>query len=303
MNWVALVSHISNNFSTTKLAKCVGCGNTRIETLFSIEHSTLVKCPQCKLQFISPLPDQTSLDRIYANYYASWNLEQSSSAVSAMKKGTFQSFLECLPLPHDTTGNLLDVGCATGEMLTVAQSKGFDVYGVEISPQGKALCRELFGKDRILGKPLEHGDFPENYFDVITLCDVIEHIPDPPAFLNILADILKPHGLLMIITPDSASWTQKLLGKYWPHYKPEHLYYFNRSNLTLICSGRFEVIIADKAYKVLNLNYIAGILQGYARNRAKRMIGWIFSLLPSVLTHGNFKIHAGEMLMVLRKQC
>lgn len=276
-----------------------------MNVLFFIGSTAVLRCLECKLQFQYPLPDQAVLDKIYENYYSTWNLEHSASTVSAMKNRTFKGFLERLPLPNttDSTGKLLDVGCATGELLTVARSYGFDVFGVEISPQGKTVCSDLFGEEKILGKSLEHGDFPSNYFDIVTLSDVIEHIPDPRALLNILADILKPHGLLLIVTPNSASWTQKLLGRHWPHYKPEHLYYFNSRNLALISSDHFHEIIVEKAYKVLNLNYLAGILLGYARNRTEQIIGWLLKQLPAAISQHNFKVHAGEMLIIFRKNC
>lgn len=280
--------------------KCIVCGNTILKSMFFIGASELVKCRICKLQFLSPLPDQDALDKIYENYYSSWNLDNSSVAVSTMKKNTFRGFIDKLP-PIKLRKTLLDVGCATGEMLEVANSNGYDVYGVEISPRGIVLCKERFGEDKILGKYLECDDYPENFFDVITLSDVIEHISDPPAFLSVLARILKPQGLLMIITPDTSSWTRKILGGYWPHYKPEHLYYFNHSNLSRLCSNYFEPFIAQRAYKTLTISYIAGILQGYSRNMLERILARLLRVLPSCLSAYNFRISAGEMLMIFRK--
>jgi 2-polyprenyl-3-methyl-5-hydroxy-6-metoxy-1,4-benzoquinol methylase len=218
-----------------------------------------------------------------------------------MKNRTFQNVLERLPQSFDS-GRLLDVGCATGEMLAVANDWGFDVYGVEISPKGKELCTERFGANKILGKPLERDDFPADFFSVVTLCDVIEHIPDPVDFLATVYHILEPGGVLIVITPDTASWTHFVMGRRWPHYKTEHLHYFNRANLAKLCADHFAVLTAERAYKSLTIGYMASVINAYSHNATARISARLSSFLPYHWRTKAFKLSIGEMLMILRKR-
>ncbi|MBF0327640.1 MAG: class I SAM-dependent methyltransferase [Nitrospirae bacterium] len=271
-----------------------------LNALFPIGKSSLLSCSLCSLQFLSPLPDRESLNKIYEDYYSVWGIDQLDKEISAMKKKTFSSYLNYLKLPAER-GAFLDVGCATGEMLALAREMGFDVYGVEVSPRGVSLCRKLFGEHKIKGKNIEYDDFPAGFFDVITLSDVLEHLTDPPEFIAMLSKMLKSNGLMLIVTPDTSSFTCRLLGKYWPHYKIEHLHYFNRFNLLKMCSSHFKLLTVTTPYKTLTLNYISNIINGYHRNMLARAIVQFIQWLPQRWRANHFKINTGEMLMLFKK--
>lgn len=295
------LNEFSEAITVLEPINCIVCRSRQIQRRHTVNQYRLARCSDCGLEFLSPQPSQKELEILYQNYYSSWNLDRLADEVSAMKKDTFRNFLSQLP-PAVKHGRFLDIGCATGEMLALAKEKGFDVYGVEISPEGKQFCRDLFGEEKILGKNLEVGDFPESYFDVITLSDVLEHIPDPPAFLGILQQIMKPQGILLIVTPDTSSWTRRLTGRYWPHYKTEHLYYFNQTNLSEMCTAHFDQLTVKRAYKSLTLNYITGILQGYHRNLLTGALTQLIQFLPAQWKSHFFRLYIGEMFMLLQKR-
>jgi 2-polyprenyl-3-methyl-5-hydroxy-6-metoxy-1,4-benzoquinol methylase len=218
-----------------------------------------------------------------------------------MKRDTFRGYFDPL-LQHVSSGTLLDIGCATGELMELAKEMGFDVYGVEISPEGYSICNKKFGEDRIIKSSLKAGDFPSGFFDVITLCDVLEHITEPKVFLEIINDILKPNGLLMIVTPDTSSWACKIMGMRWPHYKEEHVYYYNQSNLVKLLSPNFSIVILKKAYKRLTLNYVAHILQTYSHSRVLKAIAFMSQKLSVVIRSHHFNVHIGESYALFRKR-
>jgi len=280
--------------------KCFICGTANSNRKGAIGKYSLLECPKCGLQFIDPVPDSDRLSAIYSDYYKAWGIDDSPEIVSVMKKGTFSGYLEKIR-NHVRSGRLLDVGCATGEFMQVAQEKGFDVYGAEISPYGIKRCQELFGKDKIITSSLSKDHFPPDYFDVITLADVIEHLSEPAVFWDIIYNVLKPNGILMIVTPDTSSLFKKLMGMRWLHYKEEHIYYYSRFNIALPLSGWFEVVALNSAYKTLNLKYCLDVLRSYSKNVVTRSIIQVFDHLPNRVILYPFKINIGELFVIFRK--
>jgi SAM-dependent methyltransferase len=93
---------------------------------------------------------------------------------------------------------VLDVGCGAGVMTSHMTRYG-EVIGTDFSSSAIELARKLvptatFNAGR---------EIPEGEFDVITLFDVLEHIPQPerPAFIGGLAQRLAPQGRLFVSTP------------------------------------------------------------------------------------------------------
>ena len=99
------------------------------------------------------------------------------------------------------TGRLLDIGTHCGFFLRTARNQGWDLYGIEPSPTNAALAREHFGLNVQTGY-LEDGAFPAEFFDVVTLIDVLEHVPTPVALLQTVRRVLKPGGLLFVKVPN-----------------------------------------------------------------------------------------------------
>jgi 2-polyprenyl-3-methyl-5-hydroxy-6-metoxy-1,4-benzoquinol methylase len=124
-------------------------------------------------------------------------------------------------LPFRRTGRLLDVGCGSGFFVEEASAAGFAAEGSEISAAaaGFARGRGLFVH---LGTLAEAG-LPAGAFDVVTLFEVVEHLPDPAALIAEAAGLLRPGGLLYLTTPNFGGLTRRLLGPAWSVIAPEHV--------------------------------------------------------------------------------
>jgi SAM-dependent methyltransferase len=101
-------------------------------------------------------------------------------------------------------GRLLDVGCGLGYFVQrVAAVPGWEAYGYEISPQAVVYARETLGLATVFCGKVEESDFAPRTFDVITLWDVIEHVPEPDPLLAYLCSLLTDGGMLCMHTPNA----------------------------------------------------------------------------------------------------
>lgn len=91
---------------------------------------------------------------------------------------------------------ILDVGCGTGGMLPILAPHG-RVSGIDMEPLALDYCRRRGFAD----VALQQGFVPAQPLDVITLFDVLEHVPDEAGFLRLLSGWLKPGGLIVITVP------------------------------------------------------------------------------------------------------
>jgi 2-polyprenyl-3-methyl-5-hydroxy-6-metoxy-1,4-benzoquinol methylase len=99
---------------------------------------------------------------------------------------------------------LLDVGCGLGYFIANAQSRGWEVSGVDTSPSWVRLANQRLGADRVACATIEQSALAPGSFDLITAWDVIEHIFDPIQFLLALRELLAPGGRIFIRTPNLA---------------------------------------------------------------------------------------------------
>lgn len=129
---------------------------------------------------------------------------------------------------HKKGGRLLDVGAASGILLEQAAKLGFQGEGVEPS---KSLAKSA----QSAGLNVHLGIFPhpavQGPFDVISLVDVIEHVPIPVPLLKDIAAHLKPDGVGVLTTPDVESLVARRLGPRWWHFRVAHIGYFGKQTM------------------------------------------------------------------------
>ena len=94
---------------------------------------------------------------------------------------------------------VLDVGCGTGAMLAMF-SKEFDAYGTDTSPIAIEYSRQR-GLANAFCCTLENFPHPEMRFELLTMLDVLEHIPDEGAVLRAAHQKLNPRGRILLTVP------------------------------------------------------------------------------------------------------
>lgn len=136
--------------------------------------------------------------------------------------------------PQET--RLLDVGCSSGALLLTARAMGFDSHGVEPWAEAAETARSA-GLDVKTGF-LEDAGFPDATFDALILMEVVEHLGEPRPLLAECRRVLKPGGILLVTTPNFASWTARLMGARWDGLSLTkmggHVSFFNPGSIRLI---------------------------------------------------------------------
>jgi SAM-dependent methyltransferase len=154
------------------------------------------------------------------------------------------------------SGRLLDVGCAYGFFLQEA-CPFYEVAGIELS-EDAAVYGRAQGLRVLSGAADEKNLAQLGMFDVIVLLDVIEHLPDPQATLELCARHINPQGIMVITTGDFASLYARLAGASWRLMTPpQHLWYFTRNSIERM-AGPFGLRIEafDHPWKIVPLSLI-----------------------------------------------
>jgi SAM-dependent methyltransferase len=166
------------------------------------ERIQFCQCRSCGLVYMNPRLTEAAIARFYDTVYASG----ASTAFESDQQNRKNYLLDVTAsLLKTDQPHILDIGCGAGQFLRVAQQRGWQVSGSELSGVAAATA------SRILGVPIYHGDFRDmplaaGSVDVVAMQSVVEHLRAPISFLNDSAALLKPGGVLMFNVPNVASW-------------------------------------------------------------------------------------------------
>jgi 2-polyprenyl-3-methyl-5-hydroxy-6-metoxy-1,4-benzoquinol methylase len=201
-----------------------------------------VKCKNCQLIYMNPMEKVSKTNEYYSK---AKNTHAPTIRESYLR--TAESQVRLVRKYANGT-NLLDIGCAQGFFLFDASKAGYTAKGIEIAQDAATYARREFGLD-IEAKPFEELQFAENYFDVVTLWQVLEHVPYPLMMLKEVHRILKPGGLLVVSTPNIEAIPAKILRKRWWDIKRLHINQFTTRTLTDILQNTGFKNISSASYR------------------------------------------------------
>jgi SAM-dependent methyltransferase len=147
--------------------------------------------------------------------------------------------------------NLVELGCAYGFFLDEARAKSYEISGLELCEDAVKDCQSR-GHRNVYRKEISKESLSLfSKADVVVMLDVIEHLPDPVAAVEAIANLLNPGGVLLMTTGDFASGIAKITGEHWRLMTPpQHLWFFTPNALKTLCA-RFglELIYLDHPWK------------------------------------------------------
>ena len=158
----------------------------------------LVSCRTCDLVFTNPRPSERLLAAFYSGDTYDCHDPNLTSAGGVQADVILSRVTKLLPSAAPKT--LLDFGCGAGGFLLSAQQRGWDAQGFEPGRRGIETCRR-----HGLTVTSDLSALPRDYFGVITLQHVFEHLSNPTAVLSQLRPLLRSDGLLLVQVPNARS--------------------------------------------------------------------------------------------------
>ncbi len=220
----------------------------------------LVECTNCSLVYLNPRPTKAEIGKYYPqeNYYAYQDLDDErwdnfrqkvknfilesqpgySKNWQLLRSLIWSVFKRSLMIqtPFIPGGRILDVGCGNGYFLKWMKEHGWETYGVEISNSACQIAEK--NGITVFNGELRGARYPSNYFDVVTMNQVLEHVYSPRAYFREIKRILKPNGLLIACVPNFNSFESHLFGSNWLALEvPRHLYFFTPQTLTALAQS------------------------------------------------------------------
>lgn len=223
-----------------KVTGCHLCGDRRVQPLFHRRNPKggkwnywVVRCPTCGLLYRSPAVRPAKLHVLYRKQYSRFL----TGHYSETRKDRYRMVMDAFdPVFADGTGRrVFDHGCGTGLFLDVAAERGFEPYGVDLSPDSIEEARKRpSGRHAHFGKPTDVPEIAAGGFDVITLWSVLAHLARPVDDIRMLRGLLADDGVLLILTVNAASLQLKAHGEDWGGFTKNHLAVYSPSTLKLL---------------------------------------------------------------------
>ena len=281
-----LLSH--KNVNHHKRSDCPLCRSSQQTDYRQVDSYRIVRCDQCHFLFVSPLPSQEELAAFYQQptYYEGSDLGYDDYLGDRHRHEQLaRGRLRRIASMHPGRGAILDVGCAAGFFLSVAQSHGWQTAGIELSSSMADYATQLLGH-QIAPTLTDSGVQPES-LDAVTLWEYIEHIPDPQDEITRLVALLKPGGVLALSTPNTNYWVAVHQPDRWREYKPPaHVGFFTPATLQrmLETGGLEQITIVHATPRAPTQPYLLQRLLLLLRDRVgngadrRTPLWWSFSL-------------------------
>lgn len=179
-----------------------------------------------------------------------------SVSMRARQHDQFKNFVERFSL---TKKNILEIGSGRGEYLSILKELPVNVFGMEHNVASAKAANEK-GLKTFRAYPADLSGPPEGMmFDAFVSVNVLEHVPDPGAFLRASANLLVDNGVGMISVPD---FEFELKDNYLFSFMSDHLCYFSQATLhSALSIHGFEVV---SIFKNTELNVITAYVKKHS---------------------------------------
>jgi len=295
-----------------KMKSCPICRSSKITPLFRKNEREIVRCENCRVLFVDPMPSKKELDNLYnQEYWEDKNFRGETSLgyfAYIKERDSIEEYgrriLRILRMKGEGK-KLLDVGCSLGFMLKIfGEFGGFRVFGVDLSKYAIDFGRKELGLKNLFLGDLKRAHFRDNFFDVVTCFHTIEHVAGPISLLKEMARVLKDGGTLVLATPDVNSLYRKVMGANWFSFRHrEHLYFFGEESVSSLLkkAGFRKILVLSEPIRVYRFSHLLGGIRYYFKGGAARGIASVLEILGKSFRGFWLPVPLGNILVLARK--
>lgn len=239
---------------------CPACQGQEARSLSLRQNGqNLWRCRRCHAVHWNAVWPEEDFMNHYRDYYAEAPVNH-----NVLTNQRYQAVLERMER-YLKPGRLADIGCGMGQFLSVAEARGWQGVGLEVSSSACRRLRELKAsrgwRFEVLEADVLNVEFPKESTQAAILIEVLEHLPEPAAALRRIREWMVPGGLLYLTTPNFDSLSRLALASHWRAIGREHLCLFNPRSLgSLLIQTGFEPV--EMKTKNVDAAGILGRLRG-----------------------------------------
>lgn len=290
------------------IKKCEICGSRNISHIFKQydknlnikECFSVFKCANCYSLFLNPQPTEKDLEKYYSKdkYYSLKRIDTKESRKTKLKLKLYDIYFNpkenktlikimFSPIKFIIRGTkivkdnkLLDIGCGSGQFLYEMRQFEMNTYGIEpgdFDKEGNKKYDLNIKKSNLL-----KTKYPKEYFDLITMNHVLEHLDNPNQTLMEIKRIIKKDGLFIFAVPNINSLAHKIFKKNWYQLDiPRHLWNYSDKNI--------KIILEKNGFNIQRIRYNSrpsqfSVSLKYLLNVKSRRIEQILNVLLLPLT-------------------
>ena len=298
--------------SIVTYSSCPLCFSSHFDVIFSCKDYTvsqetydILECSNCSLRFTQGIPTEKFIGKYYQSHDYISHSDSDRGFVNVLYKaarsytiGRKRHFL--MQQTGKLTGQVLDVGSGTGAFLNEMRDNGWQVTGLEPDAGARQKAKALYGIEANV--PDELFNLPTNYYDVITMWHVLEHVHRLHENIEQFKKLLKPDGKIVIAVPNYTSKDGAHYGPFWAAYDvPRHLYHFSPKAMEKL-NGQHNLVLRKIVPMWLDGFYISLLSEKYKTGRNRLLAGFWQGLKTMVALFSNVKASSSLVYVLEKKQ-
>ena len=292
--------------------RCPVCESGSFVARFVKDGFRYVTCDSCGLVYINPQLTQDALNRVYNDKELRlffMNEILLTSGESDQRK-EFESRIKTIATyTSNSYPRLIDIGCAAGNFMMIANDHGFAVEGIELDKLYVDYATATRGLV-VHKQPLWELDIHEGAFDVVTMWDILEHLPDPMRTLSEAARVLSHGGILAFTTINHECINQRMLKDRWRYWMPpDHICSFTPEILkSMLGKAGFSIVHVKHTYmfEIIEENYLRFLSLSADNDTAAKVSNKVkkgASFVLGRIAQGIFEtLKSGDIIMVIARK-
>jgi SAM-dependent methyltransferase len=269
-----------------KSRSCPICNSEHRELLYSqkfiamssgslLDSYDVVVCQACGFGYADNIPEQEVFDTYYQEM-SKYEYQEHSGKESQQDLVRFQAVVDILVPFLSPQSKVLEIGCATGKMLSLLQEKGeFEVTGVDPSPVCTETAKRLYDIS-VHNYNLWNLPVPTQKFDCVILSAVLEHIRDLNRAIEKITSLLSINGILEIEVPDASRYAE-FPGAPFQEFSTEHIDFFSPISLDhLLQQNGYQKLICEQSVRSQSDNTLMPVITAVYRYSGNKKSEYVF---------------------------